>query len=136
MKKNDMQDFANIFWFILGGEIIAAIWALFGCLFCLTVVGKPLGMDLFRCARFAVAPFGKAPQSTSSKHPVIDLFWLPLGLILLLIFLFMGLAYTITIVGIPFGKQCFKMVVLAMGPFNVEFEDETADEDFPKREEY
>lgn len=133
-----MKDFANIFWFLLGGFIVVAIWGALGLIFCATVVGKEQGKDLLRCAKFAIAPFGKAPQSSSSKNPIIDLCWIAtFGIILLLLFLFMGLFYTITIIGIPFGKQCFKMVVLAMGPFNVDFEEEESNDDhFPRREEY
>lgn len=132
-----MKEYANIFWFICGGFVVVAIWGLLGLLFCATVIGKEQGKDLLRCAKFAIAPFGKAPQSTTSKNPIIDLCWIAtFGIILLLLFLFLGLFYTITIIGIPFGKQCFKMVVLAMGPFNVEFEDEGHDDNFPIREEY
>lgn len=130
-----MKDYANIFWFICGGFAVVALWALLGLIFCVTVVGIPLGKDLFKCARFSMAPFGKAPQSTTSKNPVIDIVWLIIGVPLVVFFIFLGLAYTVTLIGIPFGKQCYKMVVLAMSPFNVEFEDEDTS-NLPPREEY
>jgi len=131
-----MKDFGNIFWVICGGFIVAGVWALLGLLFCATVVGIPLGKDLFKCAKFSLAPFGKAPQSNSSKNLVVDILWIcTFAIPLLLFFIAMGLMYTITLVGIPFGKQCFKMVVLAMGPFNVDFED-IEDDSLPPREVY
>lgn len=130
-----MKDYANIFWFIFGGFAVVALWALLGLVLCATVVGIPLGKDLFRCARFSMAPFGKAPQSTTSKHPAIDIVWLIIGIPLVIFFIFLGLAYTVTLIGIPFGKQCYKMVVLAMSPFNIDFEDEETS-NLPPREEY
>lgn len=131
-----MKDFGNIFWVICGGFIVAGVWAILGLLFCATVVGIPLGKDLFKCAKFSLAPFGKAPQSNASKNLVVDILWIcTFAIPLLLFFIAMGLIYTITLVGIPFGKQCFKMVVLAMGPFNVDFED-IEDDSLPPREVY
>lgn len=132
-----MKDFGNIFWVICGGFIVVGIWALLGLLFCATIVGKPLGKDLLRCAKFALAPFGVVPQNSSSKNPIVDLCWIAtLGIVLFMVFLILGLVYTITLIGIPFGKQCFKMAVLALGPFNVDFEDAAEDDHFPRREEY
>lgn len=130
-----MKDYGNIFWFILGGEVIAAFWAILGLIFCATVVGIPCGKQLFKVAKFSLAPFGVTPSSSSNDHPLTDLLWLPLGIPIMLFFIFLGLAYTVTIVGIPLGKQCFKFIVLSMGPFGVEFEAEE-DDTLPPREEY
>ena len=133
-----MREFLNVFWFVFGGFLVAAIWAFLGLLFCATIIGIPCGKELLRIAKFAVAPFGQIPQSSMSKHPIADLLWIAtLGIPLLIFFVVLGAAYTITIIGIPLGKQCFKMVVLAMGPFNVDFEEDTGNQpELPNREVY
>lgn len=133
-----MKTFGNACWIIFGGEFVAALWALLGLLLCVTIVGIPYGKELLRCAKFSLTPFGQAPQSSSSKHPIADLVWvMTFGIPLLIFFIILGLAYTLTIVGIPLGKQCYKMVVLAMGPFNVDYEEETDDgPELPNREVY
>ena len=40
------------------------------------------------------------------------------GLELAIGYVFVGLLWCITIVGIPFGKQCFKLAALAVAPFD------------------
>ena len=37
----------NLLWFIFGGAISALSWCVAGCLWCITVVGIPIGMQCF-----------------------------------------------------------------------------------------
>lgn len=50
--------FMNIFWLIFGGIFTAVAYYLLGLLLCVTIVGIPLGLQLFKVAKFNLAPFG------------------------------------------------------------------------------
>ena len=49
---------ANIFWIIITGLPMAIVNAVFGCLWCITIIGIPFGKQFFKIARLALAPFG------------------------------------------------------------------------------
>ena len=63
-------------------------------------------------------PFVKTISTDFGKHPFANLFWLLFGgLMEALGYFIVGLIFCITIIGIPFGKQCFKLSRLALAPF-------------------
>ena len=49
----------NLLWFLCGGFISGLTWGLFGCLWCLTIVGIPVGIQCFKFASLSFFPFGK-----------------------------------------------------------------------------
>lgn len=49
----------NILWFVLVGWWLAFEHLLVGCLLCLTVIGIPLGIGVFKMASAALVPFGR-----------------------------------------------------------------------------
>ena len=53
-----MGCFGNILWFVFGGVWQGLGWILAGCLWCITIVGIPIGMQCFKMARLALMPFG------------------------------------------------------------------------------
>ena len=53
-----MKTIGNILWFIFGGLIGGLSWVLAGCLWCVTIVGIPVGLQCFKMARLALMPFG------------------------------------------------------------------------------
>ncbi len=58
-----------------------------------------------------------------SKHAILNLIWFFLGgFSLFFYYAFMGLFFCITIIGIPFGKQCFKLAKLSFAPFGATIE--------------
>ena len=57
-----MNTLGNILWFFLGGFLIALYYALFGLLMCLTIIGIPFGVQLFKMAGVALCPFGRDVQ--------------------------------------------------------------------------
>lgn len=113
-----MRFLGNIAWFLLGGEISAILWALVGTLWCITVVGIPVGLQCFKFALLSMAPFGKDVVYTEKTLPmVVNILWIVLGgAELALFFIVIGCIFCITIVGIPFGKQYFKFAKLALAP--------------------
>ena len=49
----------NVLWIFLGGIWICLSHLGFGVLLCITVIGIPFGMQHFKLAALALAPFGK-----------------------------------------------------------------------------
>lgn len=48
----------NIFWLLLTGLPLAIENFFFGCFWCITIVGIPWGLQFFKFAKLAFAPFG------------------------------------------------------------------------------
>ncbi|MFA5288172.1 MAG: YccF domain-containing protein [Bacteroidales bacterium] len=120
-----MSILGNILWLLFGGIFIALEYMISGLLMCITIIGIPFGLQSFKLAAFALWPFGKTTRSvepgTGCLSTVMNILWIFLGGIwIALSHLFWGALLSITIVGIPFGKQHFKMVSLALTPFGRE----------------
>ena len=54
-----MNFIGNILWLLLGGILTSIYYALMGLLFCITIIGIPFGVQLFKMALLALVPFGK-----------------------------------------------------------------------------
>ena len=109
----------NILWFIFGGFIMALSWFIAGCLWYITIVGIPIGMQCFKFASLCLAPFGaEVVWGGGAVSLFLNIIWLLIsGIPLALEAAVIGLILCITIVGIPFGLQCFKIARLALMPF-------------------
>lgn len=115
-----MSLLGNIIWFLFGGAVMGLSWVAAGVLWALTIVGIPVGKQCFKFATLCFFPFGKhviASNNTTGNF-LLNLLWvcftgLPLAMVASLI----GALYYITIIGIPFGKQYFKLARLALTPF-------------------
>lgn len=113
-----MRLLGNILWFIFGGIWLALGWSILGLLLCITIIGIPFGSQCFKAAKLTCFPFGKRVISDFSKHPIANLLWVIFaGWGMALGYLTSGIACCITIIGIPFGLQSFKMMQLALFPF-------------------
>lgn len=114
-----MKLLGNIIWFIFGGFFGALSWFLAGCLWSITIIGIPIGMQCFKIAGLSLWPFGKEiVYSTSGMSVIVNIIWLIVsGLPLALGHMISGILLCITIIGIPFGKQSFKLAQLALMPF-------------------
>lgn len=53
-----MRTIGNILWFIFGGLLGGLAWIFAGCIWCITIVGIPFGMQFFKMARLSFMPFG------------------------------------------------------------------------------
>jgi uncharacterized membrane protein YccF (DUF307 family) len=115
----------NIIWLIFGGFIIVLGYLLGAILLCITIIGIPFGIQCFKLAGLALAPFGreireKEPPS-GALAVIMNIIWIILpGLELALMHLFLALAFAITIVGLPIAAQHLKMTRLALLPFGFE----------------
>ena len=116
---------SNIVWFVLAGVWLALGWAFFGALWCCTIVGIPVGVQCFKVARLALAPFGTEVEYGGGLGSfVLNVAWFFIGGIELCgLALAAGVACCVTVVGIPAGIQAFKFAKLALMPFgsSVEF---------------
>ena len=117
-----MKLLGNIIWILFGGLYIALYYFMFGLLLCLTVVGIPFGLQLMKMAGFALWPFGHevqaGPQDSGCLSVCMNILWIIFGGIeIALTHLGLGVMFCVTIIGIPFGLQHFKMALLALVPF-------------------
>ncbi|MBQ4164475.1 MAG: YccF domain-containing protein [Turicibacter sp.] len=118
-----MSCLGNIIWIICGGLVNSFIWCFVGCLWCLTIIGIPVGKQCFKLAKLQLAPFGKevVTVNTSGGTFLLNVLWLIFGgLELALANLISALLLTVTIVGIPFALQALKLAMLSLMPFGKE----------------
>lgn len=119
-----MSLIGNILWIIFGGIEIAIEYAIAGIIACITIIGIPYGLQLFKLAELSLVPFGQHVQKTQPKELpgcisfILNVFWVFTGgLIISITHIIFGLLLCVTIIGIPFGLQHFKLVSLALWPF-------------------
>ena len=120
-----MNILLNIIWLVFGGFIIVLGYLLGAILLCLTIIGIPFGVQCFKLAGLALAPFGREIRE---KEPpggavavLMNILWIILpGLELAVLHLFLALAFAITIIGLPIAAQHLKMTRLALLPFGFE----------------
>ena len=114
-----MSFLGNVLWFIFGGFLSGISWIISGILWCITIIGIPYGIQCFKFARLSFAPFGKNVQYGKSIMSLIaNIIWtIFFGIPMAIENIFFGCIWCITIVGIPFGLQFFKIAKLAFAPF-------------------
>ena len=113
-----MHFIGNLLWFILCGWWQGLYWLFSGILLCITIVGIPFGLQCFKFAGLTFFPFGKEINyGGNAVHLIANIIWLIYSGIPILTIAIVGCILCITIIGIPFGKQCFKIAKLAILPF-------------------
>ena len=117
-----MKTLGNLLWFLLGGIIMGVSWFLVGCFWCITIIGIPWGVQCFKFAKLSFFPFGKEVRYGGGAGSfILNVIWvLASGVPLAIEALICGCLLCVTIIGIPFGKQCFKLAKLAFMPFGTE----------------
>lgn len=114
-----MNIFGNILWLIFGGFLSGLSWCISGLIWCITLIGIPYGRQCFKFATLSFAPFGKEIEykggipSLFANIIWIIFFGIPMAIENALI----GCIWCLTIVGIPFGLQFFKIARLSLTPF-------------------
>ena len=114
-----MKIIGNILWFVFGGFLSGLSWVLAGCLWCITIIGIPIGTQCFKFAGLAFFPFGKEVVYGGGTISLLaNILWLIISGIPMAVGNFItGCLWCITIIGIPFGKQFFKIAKLSLMPF-------------------
>jgi uncharacterized membrane protein YccF (DUF307 family) len=119
-----MSLLGNIIWLVFGGFVAGMEYVIGGLVLCLTIVGIPFGLQSIRLGMATFAPFGKQVVDAEHQGPVKMVF----DILLVVLFgweiavthLVFGLLLALTIVGLPFAKQHFKLIPLALFPFNMD----------------
>jgi uncharacterized membrane protein YccF (DUF307 family) len=124
-KEGRVSTLGNILWVIFAGIWLALIYVVTGILMCLLIITIPFGIQAFKLAGFALWPFGRhvvyGMKISSPLHIIGNVIWIIFGGISLAIWhLIAGVLLCITIIGIPFGIQSFKMIPIALMPFGAE----------------
>lgn len=114
-----MSALGNILWFICGGFLGGLMWWLSGLIWCITIIGIPYGRQCFKFASLAFFPFGKEiVYGGGAPSFIANIIWVIFfGMEMALIYLLAALIFCATIVGIPFGRQFFKLAKLSFMPF-------------------
>ena len=117
-----MSDQGNIIWLGFGGFFMALEYLVSGFLLCCTIIGIPFGLQVFKIGLVALLPFSQTTVveegSRSCLEIIMNVIWFFIGGIwIALSHLGWGLLFCITIVGIPFGIQHFKLMRVALFPF-------------------
>lgn len=114
-----MRFLGNLVWLICGGLFEGLAWFVYGCLWCITIVGIPIGVQCFKFAALTIWPFGKDIKiGTGFGNLILNIIWIIVtGLPMAITNAFWGLVLCCTVVGIPFGLQFFKLAQLSLFPF-------------------
>jgi uncharacterized membrane protein YccF (DUF307 family) len=120
-----MNILLNIIWLVFGGFIIVLGYLLGAILLCITIIGIPFGLQCFKLAGLALAPFGRDVRETEppggALSVIMNIIWIILpGVELAVLHLFLALLFAITIIGLPIAAQHLKMTRLALIPFGYE----------------
>jgi len=82
--------------------------------------GFPFAGQCVKLARFSLWPFGRValPDPTATKLGGIGaVLWFIPGALMWLSYILTGALMCLTVIGIPFGVQTFKLAGLALAPF-------------------
>ncbi len=117
-----MRVIGNLLWLVSGGFISFLGYIFGGVVLCLTIVGIPFGVQVFKLAEVTLWPFGKSWELKvgvpGCLSTLMNLIWLLFaGWWIVLVHLFFGLLLAVTILGIPWAGQHFKLMSLAFSPF-------------------
>ena len=123
-----MSCLGNIIWLIFGGLLASLGYILGGIGMMLTIIGIPFGIQSIKLGIANLAPFGKHVETKENAGSLLtiifNIIWLIFfGWEIALIHLISGVILAITIIGLPFAKQHFKLIPLALAPFGRELVD-------------
>jgi len=117
-----MKILGNIIWLLCGGFAIAMEYFVSSIALMVTIIGIPFGLQTLKLGIFALWPFGshtvRAEMAGSCLSTLMNLIWVIFfGIWIALTHVGFGLLLFITIIGIPWGKQHFKLAGIALAPF-------------------
>lgn len=118
----------NVLWFIFGGWVSGLLWLLTAAVLAITIVGLPWAAAAWRIGLYSFAPFGRVALARTGLHVgrggvdlVLNVVWVVLaGWWLALHHLVIGAVQFVSIIGIPFAVQHFKLAGLSLAPVGVQ----------------
>lgn len=120
-----MRFAGNIIWLVFGGFVIAVEYFISSILMMMTIIGIPFSFQTLKLASLALWPFGRTTvlnrKYSGCIIAIMNLLWLLLGgICIALSHLLFGVLLFITVLGIPFARQHFKLALVALSPFGRE----------------
>jgi uncharacterized membrane protein YccF (DUF307 family) len=117
-----MNTIGNLVWLVFGGLILAIAYFISSLLLFFTIIGIPFGLQTMKIGLLVIWPFGRKPvfmeKASGFIALVMNILWLLLGgFYIAIAHLILGILLFITIIGIPFGKQHFKLATVSLIPF-------------------
>lgn len=117
-----MNVLGNVIWIVFGGFAIALEYFAAGILMCCTIIGIPFGLQIFKLGVLSLLPFGHrsviVEENRGCFSLLMNVIWFFIGGFWIALTHFgLGLLFCVTIIGIPFGLQHFKLVTMALSPF-------------------
>ncbi len=117
-----MNFILNVIWVVFGGLMIALEYIISSITMMITIIGIPFGLQTLKLAGLALWPFGTRIVNNGFPSGCLAglmnvIWWIVGGIPIALTHLLWGVVFCITIVGIPFGMQHFKLMRLALFPF-------------------
>ncbi|MCC6137335.1 MAG: YccF domain-containing protein [Bdellovibrionaceae bacterium] len=118
----------NILWLVFGGWSVALSWFFASFIMAISIIGIPWARAAFNIALLNLWPFGSKVVERAAFNKTSDIgsgFWGLIGNIIWVVFagfwlfllhVFYGLLFCITIIGIPFGLQHFKLAMISFMP--------------------
>ncbi len=122
-KHTGMKFLGNLIWLICGGLASAIGYFIGGVAMMVTIIGIPFGFQMIKIGSLCLWPFGRTFQVDKGELPgclytLLNLIWLLIaGLWIALIHVIFGFLLFISIIGIPWGLQHFKLASFAISPF-------------------
>lgn len=112
----------NLIWLLFGGIIIAIMYLVGSIILIITIIGAPFGIQTLKMGALALWPFGRDTRvhsrASGCLYIIMNIIWLLCGGIWIAVtHAVFGLLLCITIIGIPFGLQHFKLAAVALNPF-------------------
>jgi uncharacterized membrane protein YccF (DUF307 family) len=117
-----MRILGNIIWLVFGGFVIAVEYIIGSIALMITIIGIPFGIQTLKLGMLAIWPFGRDTRlhsrASGCLYILMNILWLICGGIgIAVTHAIFGLLLCITIIGIPFGLQHFKLAAVALTPF-------------------
>lgn len=117
-----MKLLGNIIWVVFGGFFMSLGYLISGLIIMVTIIGIPFGWQIIKLGLLALWPFGKEVRNgnhvAGCLSTIMNLIWILIGGIWIALgHAIFGAIFYITIIGIPFGKQHFKLAHIALTPF-------------------
>ncbi len=120
-----MKTLGNLIWLLFGGLWVAIEYFIASILLMITIIGIPFGFQTLKLASLALWPFDRdvvpSHHGTGCLSTLMNIIWLFIGGIwIALTHVLFGVLLAITIIGIPFAMQHFKLASVALTPFGRE----------------
>jgi uncharacterized membrane protein YccF (DUF307 family) len=118
-----MNFLGNLIWLLFGGLATAIGYFFGGLAMMVTIIGIPFGFQLIKIGSLCLWPFGRTFYVEKREMPgclysLLNIIWLLIaGLWIALLHIIFGFLLCITIIGIPWGMQHFKLAGFALSPF-------------------